>query len=323
MPLSEFSIIAKYFTRSHRRQDVVLGVGDDAALLNVPPGMQLAISVDALVAGRHFPLNTRPEAIGYKALAVNLSDMAAMGAEPAWVTLALALPEPDEDFLSGFAAGFHRLAEAHGIELVGGDTVRGPFQITVQIHGLVPRGKALTRGGARTGDHLFVTGSLGDAGAGLHLVQGKLSCTGPQADELRNRLDYPRPRVSAGIALRGIANAAIDVSDGLLADLGHILDASKVGAEIDLAALPVSDAMKGCVADESERLRLALTAGDDYELCFSVPETKLELFERTADAWDFPVTCIGRILAGSGIRFFNGEPPANLISGFDHFGRAQ
>lgn len=319
MPLSEFSIIAKYFTRHNLRQDVVLGVGDDAALLEIPPGMQLAVSVDAMVAGRHFPHETAPEAIGYKALAVNLSDMAAMGAEPAWVTLALTLPEADTKFVADFAAGFYRLAETYGIELVGGDTVRGPLQAVVQIQGLVPRGKALTRAGARAGDHLFVTGTLGDAGAGLHLVQGKLSCAEPHASELLRRLDYPRPRVTAGLALRDIASAAIDISDGLLADLGHILDASALGAEIELDAIPISAALKSCLVVEIERLRLALTAGDDYELCFTVPEEKLEELQRVAAGWDFPVTRIGSLRDGSGIVFCNGEPPPGLVAGFDHF----
>ncbi len=322
MPLSEFSIIEQYFTRRHRREDVVLGVGDDAAVLEVPSGMQLAVCVDALVAGRHFPLETAADATGYKALAVNLSDMAAMGAEPAWATLALTLPEPDADFLQGFASGFYRLAETHGVELVGGDTVRGPLQLVVQIQGLVPRGKALTRSGARPGDHLFVTGTLGDAGAGLRLVQGQLSCEEPHAITLRQRLDYPTPRVTAGIALREIASAAIDISDGLLADLGHILEASSVGAEIELDAIPISTALKRCIADDTNRMRLALTAGDDYELCFTVPEDKLPQLEQAAAEWDFPLTRIGSIRAGSAIRFCNGEPPADLIAGFDHFGES-
>lgn len=320
MPLSEFSIIAKYFSRGHRREDVVLGVGDDAALLDVPAGMQLAVSVDALVAGRHFPLGTDPEAIGYKALAVNLSDMAAMGAAPAWVTLALTLPEPDTDFLDGFAAGFYRLAEAYGIALVGGDTVRGPLQVAVQIQGLVPRGKALTRAGARPGDHLFVTGTLGDAGAGLGLVQGKLDCDEPFATELRRRLDYPTPRVDVGIGLRNIASAAIDISDGLLADLGHVLEAGSVAAEIELNAVPVSSALENCIIDSAERLRLALTAGDDYELCFTVPEERLTDLHRMAAGWECGVTRIGRIVSGSGIAFCHGELSGDLMAGFDHFG---
>lgn len=322
MPLSEFSIIAQYFTRPPVRTDVVLGVGDDAAVLEIPADMQLAVSVDTMVAGRHFPHEASPVAIGHKALAVNLSDMAAMGAEPAWATLALTLPEPDETFLTGFAEGFYSLAETHGVELVGGDTVRGPLQVTVQIHGLLPRGKALTRSGARAGDHLFVTGALGDGGAGLALVQGRVHCDKPAAELLRRRLDYPTPRVQAGIALRGIASAAIDISDGLLADLGHILEGSSVGAEIELDALPMSTELRRCIDSDTERLRLALTAGDDYELCFTVPEEKLAELQRVAEKWDCPVSRIGRIHAGSGIAFQNGELPEALIAGFDHFGGA-
>lgn len=321
MPLSEFSIIEHYFTRRHRRADVVLGVGDDAALLAVPPGMQLAVCVDALVAGRHFPLETRPEAVGYKALAVNLSDLAAMGAEPAWATLALTLPEADERFLAGFAAGFYRLAERYGIELVGGDTVRGPLQVVVQLQGLVPAGAALTRAGARPGDRLFVTGTLGDAGAGLALVQGAPACDGAHDAFLRRRLDYPEPRVAAGRSLCGIASAAIDVSDGLLADLGHILDASGVGAELALDAIPFSDALKSCVGDGAQRLRLALTSGDDYELCFTVPEDKLSRLDSVVAEWEVPLTCIGEIRKGAGIGFGKGEPPVGILGGFDHFGK--
>lgn len=320
MPLSEFSIIAQYFSRCARRDDVLLGVGDDAALLEIRPGMHLAVSMDAMVAGRHFPLETMPEAIGYKALAVNLSDMAAMGAEPAWATLALTLPEPDMDFLAGFAAGFYRLAESCGVDLVGGDTVRGPLQAVVQIQGLVPQGKALRRDGARAGDHLFVTGTLGDAGAGLRIVQGQLCGDATHAAELRRRLDYPTPRVQVGLALRDIATAAIDISDGLLADLGHILDASAVGAEIELDAVPVSTALKKCVADSTERLSLALTAGDDYELCFTVPEENLDELHRVAAEWGCGMTRIGRIVAGTGIGFCHGEVLGDLVAGFDHFG---
>ncbi len=322
MPLSEFSIIAQYFNRSAQRDDVLLGVGDDAALLEVPPGMHLAVSVDTMVAGRHFPMETSPEAIGHKALAVNLSDMAAMGADPAWATLALTLPQPDTDFLAGFTAGFYRLAERWGVALVGGDTVRGPLQIVVQIQGLVPRGKALRRSGARIGDHLFVTGTLGDAGAGLRHIQGQLCGEGTQVAKLRRRLDYPSPRVQAGLALRDIASAAIDISDGLLADLGHILAASSVGAEIELDAIPFSTALGSCVVDTSDRLRLALTSGDDYELCFTVPEENLADLHRVAGEWGCGISRIGRIVEGNSIAFCRGELPGDLVAGFDHFGVA-
>jgi len=319
MALSEFELIAQYFTRSQHREDVRLGVGDDAALLRLPAGNELALCVDALVAGRHFPFNTAAEAIGHKALAVNLSDLAAMGAEPAWATLALTLPEADEAFVEGFARGFFALAETYGVDLVGGDTVRGPLQVVVQLQGLVPAGVALTRGGARPGDHLFVTGTLGDAGAGLALVKGGISCAPEEAAILRRRLDYPSPRVAEGLSLRGIASAAIDISDGLLADLGHILDASAVGARLALDAIPTSSALQGCVADAEARLRLALGAGDDYELCFAVPESRLGQLEQIAAGWECGYTHIGVICREAGYTFDHGTLPLDISSGFDHF----
>lgn len=322
MSLGEFSIIERYFTSRHRRNDVLLGVGDDAALLQVPAGMQLAVSVDTLVAGRHFPLDTAAGAIGHKALAVNLSDMAAMGAEPAWATLALTLPEPDPTFIEDFADGFFRLAQAHGVELVGGDTVRGPLSLTVQIHGLVPEGEALLRSGAQPGDYLYVTGHLGDAGAGLRLRQGGGCRDSDAAAALVARLDYPTPRVSEGLALRGIASAAIDISDGLLADLGHILERSGCGAELELDAIPLSEALRSCVSAEEERLRLALGAGDDYELCFAVPPQRRGDLELATREWCCKPSCIGRITAGKGIRLAGegSEALQGLMAGYDHFG---
>ncbi len=322
MALSEFELIAHYFTRNRHREDVRLGVGDDAALVQPSPGNELALCVDALVAGRHFPLDTPAEAIGHKALAVNLSDLAAMGAEPAWLTLALSLPEADEAFVEAFARGFYALADMHGVELVGGDTVRGPLQVVVQAQGIVPAGCALTRGGARSGDHLFVTGTLGDAGAGLALVQGRLGCAAEEAEWLKRRLDYPTPRVAEGISLRGIASAAIDISDGLLADLGHILKAGGVGARLELDAIPTSTALQCCVEDIEVRQRLALSAGDDYELCFCVPEARLAQFERVAADWPCGYSRIGVICAGTGLSLEHGMLPADLIAGFDHFGRS-
>jgi len=321
MALSEFELIAQYFNRKSHRGDVRLGVGDDAAILCPPAGNDLVLCIDALVAGRHFPLNTPPEAIGHKALAVNLSDIAAMGAEPAWGTLALTLPESDERFVEAFARGFFSLADRFGVDLVGGDTVRGPLQVVVQMQGVVPTGTALTRAGAQPGDHIFVTGSLGDAGAGLALAQGELSCEPDDAKMLRRRLDYPSPRVDEGIALRHIASAAIDISDGLLADLGHILEASGVGARLVLDAIPTSPELQQCVLDPESRLRLALSAGDDYELCFTVPESKLERFEQIASQWECGSSRIGVICAEDGFVFEHGSLPMNINAGFDHFSR--
>lgn len=323
MALSEFELIAHYFSRKPHRGDVALGVGDDAAILCPPKGNDLVLCIDALVAGRHFPLDTLPEAIGHKALAVNLSDIAAMGAEPAWSTLALTLPEADEHFVESFARGFYTLADRYGVELVGGDTVRGPLQVVVQIQGIVPTGTALTRSGAQPGDQLFVTGTLGDAGAGLALVQGEYSCTPEVVRRLRRRLDYPSPRVDEGVALRRIASAAIDISDGLLADLGHILEASGVGAKLDLEALPTSSELQQCVPDAESRLRLALSAGDDYELCFTIPESKLEQFEKIASKWECGYSHIGVICAEGGLVFEHGSLPMNLSEGFDHFSQGK
>lgn len=321
MSLSEFSIIERYFTRPACRGDVVLGVGDDAALLQVPHGMQLAVSVDTLIAGHHFPLDTSPTAIGYKALAVNLSDMAAMGAKPAWVTLSLALPESDVTFIEGFAKGFFALAQEYEVELVGGDTVRGPMAFTVQVNGFIPTGQALLRNGAQAGDHIFVTGSLGDAGAGLRLKQGS-DCSDENARTiLIQRLEFPQPRIIEGMSLRGIASSAIDISDGLLADLGHILESSGCGATLQLDALPRSTALQSCSGDEMENLRLALGAGDDYELCFTVPPHKVAELERVSAGWACGLTRIGEVVEGAGINLTgtHAESLGDGVSGFDHF----
>ncbi len=321
MSLNEFSIIERFFTRPSRRGDVALGVGDDAALLQVPHGMQLAMSVDTLIAGRHFPLETDPEAIGYKSLAVNLSDMAAMGAKPAWVTLSLALPESDEAFIEGFAKGFFALAQEYDVELVGGDTVRGPLTCTVQVNGFVPSGEALLRSGAQPGDHIYVTGNLGDAGAGLQLKLGGSCKDEVAAASLIRRLEYPQPRVIEGISLRGIASSAIDISDGLLADLSHILDSSGCGATLQLGTLPRSTTLLNCIGDDVESLRLALSAGDDYELCFTVPQEKVDELERVTANWSCGVSRVGEIVSESGIALTgtNAELVHQNVSGFDHF----
>lgn len=320
MSISEFELIRRYFTDTHVRSDVLLGVGDDAALLRVPEGMTLALSVDMLVAGRHFPLSTPAHAIGYKALAVNLSDMAAMGAKPAWVTLALSLPEADEDFVRDLADGFIGLAAEHGVALVGGDTVRGPLCLGVQIHGWLPADTALRRSGARVGDGIYVSGSLGDAGAGLALAQGRLDCSDQASrDFLQHRLDYPQARIALGLALRGVASAAIDISDGLAADLGHILAASGCGAELQLAKLPLSSALQQVLPSASEQWRMALYAGDDYELCFTVSKARCEAFER--ENWPCAVHRVGTIVAEPGLRLY--DPLGRLLEGegggFDHF----
>jgi len=292
---SEFDLIARIRQRTATRDDVVVGIGDDAAILSVPPGKRLVVAMDTLNAGVHFPAETTPADIGWKSLAVNLSDLAAMAATPAWCTLSLSLPQPDEAWLDGFLDGFLELAVHHDVTLIGGDTTRGPLSICVTAHGLVdPRG-ALLRSAARVDDDLWVTGTLGDAAAALRKWQSQR----PVGPLLRARLDRPTPRVAAGLALAGIAHACIDVSDGLLADLGHVCRASRVGAELDVDALPASDALIA-EFDPATRRELQVAGGDDYELCFTAPKTARLAVRDAMDACDVSVTRIGRITGDAG-----------------------
>ncbi len=319
--LGEFGIIQRYFAeQGPSRGDVRVGIGDDAAVVRVPEGMDLALAVDTLVAGVHFPRDTTPEAIGHKALAVNLSDMAAMGAEPVWATLSLSLPEEDPAFLKGFSRGLLGLAGRFGIALVGGDTVRGPLTITVQISGLVPRDGALLRSGARIGDRIYVSGTLGDAGAGLALALRQTAWDDRRGDALRHRLDRPEPRVGLGILLRGLATAAIDVSDGLRSDLGHILAASGVGARVEVDTLPRSQALRAFLPEQGQ-LELALGAGDDYELCFTVAAGEEARLMAAAAEAGVAVTCVGEIERDVGLRLVrsDGSPFSTERTGFDHF----
>ncbi len=291
----EFDLIARIRQRAAIRSDVILGIGDDAALLCVPPGKQLVVAMDTLNAGVHFPADTAPADIGWKALAVNLSDLAAMAASPAWCTLSLSLPQPDAAWLDGFLDGFLALAAQHDVALVGGDTTRGPLSICVTAHGLVdPRG-ALLRSGARIGDDVWVTGTLGDAAGALRQWQAD----GPADAALRRRLDRPMPRVEAGLRLAGIAHACIDISDGLLADLGHVCRASRVGAQIDVDALPASEALLQTFDIETRR-ELQTAGGDDYELCFTAPKTARLAVQDAMRASDMPVTRLGRITGDAG-----------------------
>lgn len=324
--MSEFALIDLIRQRvACERGDVVLGIGDDAGLIDVPAGMRLVACTDTMVEGVHFLRGTAPADLGWKSLAVNLSDLAAMGAEPAWALLALTLPDGDADFVTGFADGFAELARAHRVALVGGDTTQGPLTITVTALGLVPRDTALTRAGAQVGDAVFVTGTLGDAAGALAKMRDRGPETGDriQADrQLSLRLNRPRPRIAAGLALRGIAHACIDVSDGLLADLGHVCKASGLGAEIDANAMPVSDAMRAAFDDDACR-QFALTGGDDYELCFTAPEARATAIVKAFAALDLRVTRIGSIVAGSGVRVTDAsgaviEPPR---AGWEHFVR--
>ena len=305
------------------RDDVRIGIGDDAAVLAMPAGQELAVAIDTLVEGVHFPRGTAAADIGWKALAVNLSDLAAMGASPAWALLALTLPAADVAFVEGFAEGFARLAQSHRLALVGGDTTRGPLSISVAVHGFVPPDKALVRSGARVGDAVLVTGTLGDAAAGLHALQQPL-----RDDDLRvglrefliERLNRPTPRLAAGTALLGQATACIDISDGLLADLGHVCVASGVGAEIDADLLPRSSALMA-LYDEADALQFALSGGDDYELCFTVPAQRLADVQADLSRLGCGVTRIGRIVEGAGVRVrgTDGEWLATERAGWEHF----
>jgi len=313
----EFDLIARIRARAagHGRADVVLGIGDDAALLQPPPGQALVVATDVLNDGVHFPADTAPDALGWKALAVNLSDLAAMGATPAWCTLALSLHAADEAWLDDFLDGFMALAAAHDVALVGGDTTRGPLSVAVTVHGFVAPDRALRRAGARVGDAVWVTGTLGDAAAAL--VQWR---AGTAADApLRERLDRPEPRVAVGQAIAGLATACIDVSDGVLADLGHLCNASGIGAEVDADALPASEALHGRFIAEARRA-LQAAGGDDYELCFTAPESAASDLDRVARDCGVAITRIGRIVAQPGVRAFaEGAPWQPPRPGYEHF----
>lgn len=323
----EFRLIDRIRERTAQgREDVRLGIGDDAALVAPPPGQEIAIAIDTMVEGVHFPVGTAPADIGWKSLAVNLSDLAAMGASPAWALLALTLPsqagEQVRQFIDDFAEGFAQLARPHRLALIGGDTTRGALTVSVAVHGFVPPGKALTRSGARAGDVVLVTGTLGDAAAGLQLLQhGARVDTGDgRAAYLIERLHRPTPRLSAGLALRDRASACIDVSDGLLADLGHICEASGLGAEIEVALLPRSSMLLGAFDDVAAR-DFALAGGDDYELCFTVPPSLVADVQSDLARLGSGATRIGRMVDGDGVRVrdAHGQWLEATRHGWDHF----
>jgi thiamine-monophosphate kinase len=319
--MGEFELIDRFFRRDGAPPPgVVLGIGDDCALLAPQPGMQLAVSSDMLVEGRHFLSTVAPERLAHKALAVNLSDLAACGARPLGFTLALALPRADEAFLAPFARGLFALADAHGIALVGGDTTAGPLALCITVFGEVPAGQALRRDGARAGDRLWVSGQLGDARLALEAFRGTLSLPGETFDRVRRAMELPQPRVALGQALRGLASAAIDLSDGLLGDLGHVLRASRVGAVVDESALPCSAAV--AALDPAWRRRCLLHGGDDYELLFTAPPAHDDAVRAAGAAAGVAVTPIGRIEAGPGldVRDAAGARVAADARGFDHFG---
>lgn len=311
----EFDLIDRIRARVATRADVLLGIGDDAALLRVPDGQALVLSTDTLNVGVHFPPETGAADIGWKALAVNLSDLAAMGAEPAWCTLSLSLPLPDASWLDRFLDGFLSLATTHRVSLVGGDTTRGPLSICVGVHGLVPAERALRRDAARAGDDVWITGTLGDAAGALAQWRARTAIDAT----LRTRLDRPSPRIAAGMALRGLAHACIDVSDGVLADLGHVLRASAVGAQIDVRLLPGSGALAAAFSAR-ERLDLQLGGGDDYELCFTAPPARRNQIARVLGDCETEACVIGRVSAEPGLQLM-GAPAGwtQRAAGFDHF----
>lgn len=317
--MGEFDLIRQYFSDMDSAADVVLGVGDDAAIVQPPAGELLLVSTDTLVAGRHFPPATAAYDIGWKALAVNLSDLAAMGATPRWCVLALTLPEASPDFIAEFARGFKALALQAGIALVGGDTTCGPLSITVTVMGSAPPGAALCRHGAQRGDVVYVSGTLGDAALGLALVQGRVAGPDQAATAyLRDRLNRPEPRLALGLALRGLASSALDISDGLAQDLGHILRRSQLGAELTLERLPLSPPLQQY--SRIQALEWALAGGDDYELCFTLPPEHCAEAEGRARALGVPVHAIGRIVAGPGLVLRDqGRPFVLGHSGFQHF----
>jgi len=322
MTLTEFELIRRFFT--HRSRRAVLGVGDDAALVRVKRGCELVTTTDMLVAGHHFRHDADPYWLGHKALAVNLSDLAAMGAEPRWVLLALALPRADARWLARFASGFLALARRHRTDLIGGDTTRGPLNICVQAMGEVPRGSALRRDGARAGDDVWVSGTLGEAALAVAAHQGRLRLRRAELAHCEAKLDRPQPRIALGRALCGLARSAIDISDGLVADLGHICERSRVAAEIELAALPASAVMQRHLPGRIAREAL-LAGGDDYELCFTAPRFARSAIERIAHRLRTRISLVGRI-----VRARRGVPRVSVLApdgsplrvqrgGYDHF----
>ena len=318
MPLGEFDLIAKFFTREVRR--AALGVGDDCALFAPSPGLQLAVSSDMLVEGRHFLPTVPPERLGHKALAVNLSDLAACGARPMAFTLALALPYVDEAFLAGFAKGLLTLADLHGCELIGGDTTRGPLNICIAVFGEVPAGEALLRSGARPGDALWVSGTLGDARLALEVFRGRVTLDAAAFESTRRAMETPEPRVALGQALRGIATSAIDVSDGLLGDLAHVLRRSGVGARVEVDALPQSAVL--AAMPEALRRECGLAGGDDYELLFTAPAAAAAAVRAAGERCGVAVTRIGTVEAEGGLRLADAAGRAverQRFGAFDHF----
>jgi thiamine-monophosphate kinase len=321
--MDEFALIARHFTRAPRAADVVLGIGDDAAILAAAPGVEWLATVDMMVEGRHFLAGADPRHLGHKLMAVNLSDIAAMGGRPRFALLAVALPADDGAWLTAFSQGLFALAAAHGVDVVGGDTTRGPRNLCLTLLGDAPAGTALRRSGARAGDDVYVSGTLGDAMLALAAIEGRTALEASTLAGLRTRLDTPTPRVALGQALRGVASAAIDVSDGLGGDLGHLLERSGVGAVVELASLPRSAALDAKLhsAERDSALAWLVAGGDDYELCFAAPESRRDAVAAASRIAGVAVARVGRIVAGDAlvVRDERGQPLAPLPRGFDHF----
>ena len=321
--MNEFELIERFFTRPARAPSVRLSVGDDAALLAPSPGCEIAVSVDMLVSGRHFYADTDPEKLGHKTLAVNLSDMAAMGATPRWAFLAGALPDNDAEWLAAFARGFNALADAYAVDLVGGDTTRGPLALCVTIMGEVPVGTALLRSGAQAGDDVYVSGTLGDAALALAAMNGRVTLDTDALDAARAKLETPTPRIALGQALRGVASSALDVSDGLAGDLSHILERSGVGATLELPAIPRSPPLAHLVdgAHRALAIECLLAGGDDYELCFTAPPAAAASIASIAQSIGVPLARVGTISAGSllVVRDEHGVALSGIPRAYDHF----
>ncbi|MEL7292048.1 MAG: thiamine-phosphate kinase [Pseudomonadota bacterium] len=317
----EFNLIEKYFVnRQKQRKDVVLAAGDDCALVKVPENLSVAISTDTLVAGTHFLADANPAWVAHKALASNISDLAAMGATPSWVSLALTMPEPDEAWLAPFCTAFFELADYYGVQLIGGDTTKGPLSITLTVQGLVDADKALRRDGANIGDWVYVSGELGDSKAGLDVVLDNDLRSKPFAAQLEQRHYLATPRVLVGQALLNLASSAIDISDGLISDIQHILQRSKVGVSLDVAQLPVSNELIQFVGSTVAAQQYALTSGEEYELCFTVPEQNKGSIESALAHCGAKITCIGQIRPQGTFELHNsGQPVDWHLSGYDHF----
>jgi thiamine-monophosphate kinase len=318
--MKEFELIKHFFTKQAvKRKDVELGIGDDCAVLAPIENQNIVVTTDTLVAGVHFPHQTDAKAIGHKAVAVNLSDIAAMGAKPSWLSLAITLPEVNELWIKDFCAGVFELCDFYNVELIGGDTTQGPLSITITAQGITPQDSYLQRSGAKAGDWLYVTGELGDAALALQHITGKVDIEVQAFDVIRTKLDYPKPRVLAGQMLREYASSAIDLSDGLVSDLGHLCQASNVGANLVLDALPLSTIMRDSLLQD-DAIKLALSGGDDYELLFTVSEDNKVGMETAMSHAGTPVSCIGQLNASHTITTtLNNKPISINTEGFEHF----